>query len=86
VNIISPATCHNNKTGVFSRDIEPIVKAILDNDVETVRLLVKQPSCNLLAPNKDGWIPLHEAAYYGKDQCIQILLRGKVCSFENYSV
>ncbi|XP_056115958.1 ankyrin repeat and SOCS box protein 2 isoform X3 [Rhinichthys klamathensis goyatoka] len=58
-------------------DIEPIVKAILDDDVGTVRLLVKQPSCNLLTPNKDGWIPLHEAAYCGQDQCIKILLRAQ---------
>lgn len=77
---------HQNKSGVFSRELEPIVKAILDGDVGTVRLLVKQPSCNLLTANKDGWIPLHEAAYCGQDQCIKILLRGRVRSFENHSV
>lgn len=77
---------HQNKSGVFSREIAPIVKAILDGDVGTVSLLVKQPGCNVLAPNKDGWIPLHEAAYYGQDQCIKILLRGRVYSFENYSM
>ncbi|ROI33840.1 Ankyrin repeat and SOCS box protein 2 [Anabarilius grahami] len=58
-------------------ELAPIVKAILDDDVGTVRLLVKQPGCNVLAPNKDGWIPLHEAAYYGQDQCIKILLRAQ---------
>ncbi|XP_016372158.1 ankyrin repeat and SOCS box protein 2-like isoform X2 [Sinocyclocheilus rhinocerous] len=56
-------------------ELEPIAKAISEGDVGSVRLLVKQPGCNLLKPNKDGWMPLHEAAYYGQDQCIKILLR-----------
>ncbi|XP_058611090.1 ankyrin repeat and SOCS box protein 2 isoform X2 [Onychostoma macrolepis] len=58
-------------------EIEPIVKAISEGDVGSVRLMVKQPGCNLLKPNKDGWIPLHEAAYYGQDQCIKIILRAQ---------
>ncbi|XP_043074551.1 ankyrin repeat and SOCS box protein 2 isoform X2 [Puntigrus tetrazona] len=58
-------------------EIEPIVKAISEGDVGSVRLLVKQPGCNLLKPNKDGWIPLHDAAYYGQDQCIKIILRAQ---------
>ncbi|XP_077075562.1 ankyrin repeat and SOCS box protein 2 isoform X6 [Siphateles boraxobius] len=70
---LDPTACPANPP----RELEPIVKAILDDDVETVRLLVKQPDCNLLSPNKDGWIPLHEAAYYGQDQCIKILLRAQ---------
>ncbi|XP_016384858.1 ankyrin repeat and SOCS box protein 2-like isoform X1 [Sinocyclocheilus rhinocerous] len=58
-------------------ELEPIVKAISEGDVGSVRLLVKQPGCSLLKPNKDGWIPLHEAAYYGQDQCIKIILRAQ---------
>ncbi|XP_016311705.1 ankyrin repeat and SOCS box protein 2-like [Sinocyclocheilus anshuiensis] len=58
-------------------ELEPIAKAISEGDVGSVRLLVKQPGCNLLKPNKDGWMPLHEAAYYGQDQCIKILLRAQ---------
>uniref|UniRef100_A0A8C1C945 Ankyrin repeat and SOCS box containing 2a, tandem duplicate 1 n=1 Tax=Cyprinus carpio carpio TaxID=630221 RepID=A0A8C1C945_CYPCA len=67
-------------------ETEPIVKAISEGDVGSVRLLVKQPGCNLLKPNKDGWIPLHEATYYGQDQCIKIILRGRVHAFDNYSI
>ncbi|XP_026088748.1 ankyrin repeat and SOCS box protein 2-like isoform X2 [Carassius auratus] len=59
------------------REFDPIAKAILEGDVGSVKLLVKQPGCNLLKPNKDGWMPLHEAAYYGQDQCIKILLRAQ---------
>ncbi|XP_696390.3 ankyrin repeat and SOCS box protein 2 isoform X3 [Danio rerio] len=58
-------------------ELEPIAKAISEGDVGTVRLMVKQPGCNLLKPNKEGWIPLHEAAYYGQDQCVKILLRAQ---------
>ncbi|XP_051954641.1 ankyrin repeat and SOCS box protein 2 isoform X2 [Xyrauchen texanus] len=57
--------------------MEPIVKAIWEGDVGTVRLLVKKPECSLLTPNKYGWIPLHESAYYGQDQCIKILLKAQ---------
>ncbi|XP_062858426.1 ankyrin repeat and SOCS box protein 2 isoform X2 [Trichomycterus rosablanca] len=56
-------------------DVDPIVKAIRDDDVGTLRQLIKKPDCNLLMPNKDGWIPLHEASNYGKEQCIKALLR-----------
>ncbi|XP_051511491.1 ankyrin repeat and SOCS box protein 2-like isoform X2 [Myxocyprinus asiaticus] len=57
--------------------MEPIVKAIWEGDVGTVKLLVKKLECSLLTPNKYGWIPLHESAYYGQDQCIKILLRAQ---------
>uniref|UniRef100_A0A672PB76 Ankyrin repeat and SOCS box containing 2 n=1 Tax=Sinocyclocheilus grahami TaxID=75366 RepID=A0A672PB76_SINGR len=67
----------NSHCDFFFRELEPIVKAISEGDVGSVRLLVKQPGCNLLKPNKDGWIPLHEAAYYGQDQCIKIILRAQ---------
>ncbi|XP_052391928.1 ankyrin repeat and SOCS box protein 2-like isoform X1 [Carassius gibelio] len=62
---------------VPEEEFDPIAKAILEGDVGSVKLLVKQPGCNLLKPNKDGWMPLHEAAYYGQDQCIKILLRAQ---------
>lgn len=77
---------HKNESSFFFRETEPIVKAISEGDVGSVRLLVKQPGCNLLKPNKDGWIPLHEATYYGQDQCIKIILRGRVHAFDNYSI
>lgn len=56
--------------------MDPIVKAIGEGDVGTVRLLVKTSGCNLLTANKLGWIPLHEAAYYGQYDCMKILLKG----------
>lgn len=32
----------------------------------------------LLKENKDGWIPLHDAAFCGQTECIKILLKGMV--------
>ncbi|XP_037393608.1 ankyrin repeat and SOCS box protein 2-like isoform X4 [Pygocentrus nattereri] len=54
---------------------DPIVKTIRDGDVGTLRQIIKKPDCNVLIPNQYGWIPLHEAAYYGQDQCLKVLLR-----------
>ncbi|XP_045072042.1 ankyrin repeat and SOCS box protein 2 isoform X3 [Coregonus clupeaformis] len=53
---------------------DPIVKAILNGDVTTVRAMARNRGNNILQPDKYGWIPLHEAAYYGQDQCVRILL------------
>lgn len=30
----------------------------------------------LLKENKDGWIPLHDAAFCGQTDCMKILLKG----------
>ncbi|XP_022519172.2 ankyrin repeat and SOCS box protein 2 isoform X1 [Astyanax mexicanus] len=54
---------------------DPIVKAIRNGDVGQLRQIIKKPGCNILIPNQYGWIPLHEAAYYGQDQCVKALLR-----------
>ncbi|KAI4899341.1 hypothetical protein NFI96_014593 [Prochilodus magdalenae] len=54
---------------------DPIVKTIREGDLGTLRQIIRKPECNVLIPNQYGWIPLHEAAYYGQDQCIKALLR-----------
>ncbi|XP_071019291.1 ankyrin repeat and SOCS box protein 2-like isoform X7 [Oncorhynchus clarkii lewisi] len=53
---------------------DTIVKAILNGDVTTLRAMAKDTGNNILRPDKYGWIPLHEAAYYGQDQCVRVLL------------
>ncbi|XP_076873728.1 ankyrin repeat and SOCS box protein 2-like isoform X2 [Brachyhypopomus gauderio] len=55
--------------------VDPLVKAILSGDVQIVTQIVKKTGCNILTPNQYGWIPLHEAAYYGQEQCVRALLR-----------
>lgn len=67
------------------REEDPVVKAIRAGDVETLRQITRKSDCNVLAPNQSGWIPLHEAAYYGQDQCVKALLKGKgntiICTY-----
>uniref|UniRef100_A0A3B5A480 Ankyrin repeat and SOCS box protein 2-like n=1 Tax=Stegastes partitus TaxID=144197 RepID=A0A3B5A480_9TELE len=45
-------------------------------DVEAVNDLVTSSSHSLLKENKDGWIPLHDAAYCGQTECLKTLLKG----------
>ncbi|XP_010880752.2 ankyrin repeat and SOCS box protein 2 isoform X2 [Esox lucius] len=51
-----------------------IVKAILNGDATKVRAMITNTANNILQPDKYGWTLLHEAAYYGQDQCVRILL------------
>ncbi|KAM9064674.1 ankyrin repeat and SOCS box protein 2 isoform X1 [Sarcophilus harrisii] len=52
--------------------IDPVVKAIKDGDENALTSMI-QSGKNLSEPNKDGWLPLHEAAYYGQLGCLKIL-------------
>ncbi|XP_005724065.1 ankyrin repeat and SOCS box protein 2 isoform X2 [Pundamilia nyererei] len=55
-------------------DVDPVVCAIKRGDVETVKNLTAS-SHWVLKENNDGWIPLHDAAYCGQDECLKTLLR-----------
>ena len=51
--------------------------AIWKNNAETVSEIVqKEPAESLSKPNQDGWIHLHEAAYYGSLDCLKVLVKG----------
>ncbi|KAM4664168.1 ankyrin repeat and SOCS box protein 2 [Discoglossus pictus] len=52
----------------------PIEMTIMNRDEESLNNLLKAGT-RLCEPNKDGWLPLHEAAYYGSLGCLKILLR-----------
>ncbi|XP_037393610.1 ankyrin repeat and SOCS box protein 2-like isoform X7 [Pygocentrus nattereri] len=57
-------------------DEGPLIQAIRSGDADKVRdimMSVTNPR-SLMGPNKDGWTPLHEAAYYGQIDCLTILL------------
>ncbi|XP_036406530.1 ankyrin repeat and SOCS box protein 2-like isoform X2 [Megalops cyprinoides] len=58
-------------------EADPLLKAIWDGDVGTVRVLVKHNSKSLTASYRDGWIALHEAAYYGQLDCLKVLLKAQ---------
>ncbi|XP_077179664.1 ankyrin repeat and SOCS box protein 2 [Paroedura picta] len=52
--------------------LDPVVSTIREGDEETLRAMIKSGK-NLAQPNKDGWLPLHEAAYYGQEGCLKLL-------------
>lgn len=59
-----------------SRDVDPVVLAIRGGDVEVVQKVAESSPHSLLRENKDGWIPLHHAAFNGQHDCLRTLLKG----------
>ncbi|XP_072284177.1 ankyrin repeat and SOCS box protein 2 isoform X2 [Pyxicephalus adspersus] len=57
-----------------NRDPNPIEEMIKKGDEEGLNNIMKSGK-RLNEPNKDGWLPLHEAAYYGSLGCLKILLK-----------
>lgn len=55
--------------------MDPVLKAIKEDDDEALKAMM-QAGRNLAEANKEGWLPLHEAAYYGQLSCLKTLHRG----------
>lgn len=53
-------------------ELDPVVAAIRDGDEKEICNMMKSGK-DLSEPNKDGWLPLHEAAYYGQVGCLRLL-------------
>ncbi|KAM4632843.1 ankyrin repeat and SOCS box protein 2-like [Polymixia lowei] len=53
---------------------EPLFKAIRKGDVSKVRTLANLPGTNLMLSRKPGWLALHQAAFYGQEACLRVLL------------
>ncbi|ELK01158.1 Ankyrin repeat and SOCS box protein 2 [Pteropus alecto] len=64
---------NRNKTSQAA-PMDPVLKAIKEDDEEAVKAMIKAGR-NLAEPNKEGWLPLHEAAYYGQLSCLKALQR-----------
>ena len=62
---------------LFSRVEDPLFAAIKTGDVNRVRKLVNLPGCNLVASGP-AWLAIHQAAYYGQEDCLSVLLTGTV--------
>lgn len=56
-----------------------MLKAIKEDDEEALKALIKVGK-NLSEPNKEGWLPLHEAAYYGQLRCLKALHGGEAAA------
>ncbi|KAL6105666.1 asb2 [Pungitius sinensis] len=64
-----------NSTANLLRDVGPVVFAIRKGDVKAVKDLATSAPLSLLRENKDGWIPLHDAAFSGQTECLKIILK-----------
>lgn len=53
-----------------------MVFAIRRGDVDAVNDLATSAPLSLLKENKDGWIPLHDAAFCGQTESLKIILKG----------
>ncbi|XP_056219508.1 ankyrin repeat and SOCS box protein 2-like [Seriola aureovittata] len=53
---------------------EPLFRAISVGDASRVKALVMSPGTNLMLPSKPGWLAIHQAAWYGQDTCLRVLL------------
>lgn len=56
-----------------------MLKAIKEGDEEALKAMIKAGK-NLAEPNKEGWLPLHEAAYYGQLSCLKALQQGEAAA------
>ncbi|KAG8013388.1 Ankyrin repeat and SOCS box protein 2 [Nibea albiflora] len=57
-------------------DVDPVVFAIRRGDLKALNDLATSAAHHLQKEDKDGWIPLHHAAFCGQTECLKILLRG----------
>ncbi|KAM3596879.1 uncharacterized protein V6R79_022099 [Siganus canaliculatus] len=53
---------------------EPLFTFIRVGDVSTVKKLVMHPGRNLMLPSELGWLAIHQAAWFGQDTCLIVLL------------
>ncbi|XP_008294391.1 ankyrin repeat and SOCS box protein 2-like isoform X2 [Stegastes partitus] len=72
-----PTALSNFLYQTFKREMSPIQTVIINGDVEALMTLVRQKSSSLTELSDEGWIALHEAAYYGQLQCVRILIRAQ---------
>ncbi|XP_037097745.1 ankyrin repeat and SOCS box protein 2-like isoform X2 [Syngnathus acus] len=58
-----------------AEDVNPVVLAIQVGDVEAVKKEAASSPHSLIRENKEGWIPLHHAAFNGQLECLKTLLK-----------
>ncbi|XP_076873731.1 ankyrin repeat and SOCS box protein 2 [Brachyhypopomus gauderio] len=59
------------------KNLDPLISAIWNGDAKALRKIVHKNSKKLTEANKEGWIPLHECAYYGHVGCLKVLFEAK---------
>ncbi|MED6237454.1 hypothetical protein ATANTOWER_025293, partial [Ataeniobius toweri] len=56
------------------REEEPLFWAIREGNASKVKALAMCPGTNLMLPSKPGWLAVHQAAWFGQDSCLRMLL------------
>uniref|UniRef100_A0A8C9YZI0 Ankyrin repeat and SOCS box containing 2a, tandem duplicate 2 n=1 Tax=Sander lucioperca TaxID=283035 RepID=A0A8C9YZI0_SANLU len=68
------------------RELSPVQAVIMDGDAAALTDLVGRRCSSLMEPNDEGWIALHEAAYYGQLHCVAILIKAYPDSVNSWSL
>lgn len=55
-------------------DVTPIFVACEYDEVGDLKALLKSDPKLLISRNRDGWTPLHQAAFMGSLECVEVLL------------
>ncbi|KAF5879917.1 ankyrin repeat and SOCS box protein 2-like, partial [Clarias magur] len=55
-------------------DLDPFLSAIWNGDAKALSAIIQTKSRSVLKTNQEGWLPLHDSAYYGHVDCLKILL------------
>ncbi|XP_067097883.1 LOW QUALITY PROTEIN: ankyrin repeat and SOCS box protein 2-like, partial [Osmerus mordax] len=56
------------------RDEDPLLAAVLNGDATALKAILQTPKRCLTTPDNEDWTILHEAAYSGHAECLNILL------------
>ncbi|RVE57211.1 hypothetical protein OJAV_G00214010 [Oryzias javanicus] len=56
-------------------DADPVICAVRRGDVKELQDLATSSPVSLLKENKDGWIPVHDAAFCGQTECLKIIMK-----------
>ncbi|KAK3516434.1 hypothetical protein QTP70_012488 [Hemibagrus guttatus] len=67
---------NRKKTQCTRKDEDQLLSAVGSGDVRKVRNILAREETprNLLRADASGWTALHEASYYGRAQCLKLLL------------
>ena len=70
----NPTGWHQASPSAAHVDTLPAFAAAAENDVETLRQIAKTDARSLLAKDRNGWSPIHEAARGGHREALEFLV------------
>lgn len=70
------------------RGEDPLLSAVGSGDVRKVQNILtgEETPRTPLRADADGWTALHEASYYGRAECLKLLLTGEEALMQNQEV